>query len=199
VKCDENVCNENGTIHLLRVKDRYRIEERCVCIKHANLLISQYKALESMKIGIHKEHSQKVQYDIDFIFYDEARPLEEGGGGWIYLRDIISRKYIAFQTGYCELTALRQALTRSLSPRPLTYPLIKMIVETLGGKVASVQIDKYVEPGHVFYANISISIQEKLEIIDSRPSDAIILAVLCDVPIYVHNDIIKQYKEDGIK
>jgi uncharacterized protein len=197
MNCDQDQCGDVASVHFLRVRWPSHVEERCVCKEHARVVVTQYRAQQMVADGVADEYPNALRYGIDFVFYDEATPPQDGGGGWVYLRDFTGPGRLAFQTGYCELAALRLALTRCTSQRPLTYPLIATIIAALGGKVVSVVFDKVEERGHVFHAKIRILTHEGEAVIDARPSDAVILAVVCEAPIYVGINVIEEAGRTG--
>lgn len=72
-------------------------------------------------------------------------------------------------------------------PRPLTHDLLKSVIETLEAKVTRVLIDDLREAGDgtgTFYAQITLETGGRQIEIDSRPSDAIALAVRAGAPIF---------------
>ncbi len=76
------------------------------------------------------------------------------------------------------------------SPRPLTHDVLKNVIEAMGGKVASVAISDLIED--IFYASIIIDAAGKQIEIDSRPSDAVALAVRAKAPIFVAESVLER-------
>jgi bifunctional DNase/RNase len=74
-------------------------------------------------------------------------------------------------------------------PRPLTHDLLKNVIDILGGSVSEVIIDELRE--NTFYAKVKIEVATLSNEIDSRPSDAIALAVRTGAPLYVAEDVMK--------
>ena len=68
-------------------------------------------------------------------------------------------------------------------PRPLTHDLLKSAIEALGGKIEEIVITDLKD--NTYYAEIHIKQDGRLITLDARPSDAIALAVRCDMPIYI--------------
>ncbi|MBI5732671.1 bifunctional nuclease family protein [Candidatus Jorgensenbacteria bacterium] len=83
-----------------------------------------------------------------------------------------------------------QAITRHMggikSNRPLTHDLMKTLIEFLGSRLAEVTVTKI--ENETFYAVLSIEGRE----IDARPSDAITLALKCNVPIYAAREVVDE-------
>jgi bifunctional DNase/RNase len=77
-----------------------------------------------------------------------------------------------------------------MPPRPLTYDMIAAIIRTLNGEVKKIVVSDLRD--QVFYAQVVISVNDKLSKIDARPSDAIALASRMNSPIYVKNSVIEK-------
>ncbi len=76
------------------------------------------------------------------------------------------------------------------TPRPMTYDLIKNIIETLGGTVKNVSIVDMKD--NTYIAEIVVEKDGKEIKIDARPSDAVNIALRFDVPIYLNENIVKK-------
>jgi bifunctional DNase/RNase len=74
--------------------------------------------------------------------------------------------------------------------RPLTHDLLKAIIGALGGKLQAVVINELAD--ETFYAKLVIDANGQHMEIDSRPSDAIAVAIRAKVPIYVEDAVLDQ-------
>lgn len=90
--------------------------------------------------------------------------------------------------GMAEAHAIAQALEDIERSRPLTHDLIKNMLDKLGATVDRVNIDDLFN--NTYYARIIIKSGDELIEIDSRPSDAVAIAVRYDAPIYVADGIL---------
>ena len=84
-----------------------------------------------------------------------------------------------------------------IPPRPLTYDLFKNVIEALNGEVKEVRIIDMVNNAYI--ANIVIQQGDKEIIIDSRPSDAINLALRFNSPIYLNEQVVKKVNVEKLK
>jgi len=75
-------------------------------------------------------------------------------------------------------------------PRPLTHDLLKSIIESLGGEVLHILISGLEKA--TYFARIVLDVDGDTLEIDSRPSDAIALAVRVNSPIYVADEVMDQ-------
>ena len=108
----------------------------------------------------------------------------------VILKDVDGETCLPIWIGLSEATAIASALKKVEVQRPMTHDLLKDIVDQLGGKVIKVVVTSLRE--NTFLANIEIAHGDSLHIIDSRPSDAIALAVRMACPIVVAAQVLEQ-------
>lgn len=94
--------------------------------------------------------------------------------------------------GVAEATSIASAIKNLNMPRPLTHDLMTEIFQELGVKVQRIVITDLKES--TYFAELILSVGEKALIIDSRPSDAIAIAVRAQAPIFVAQHVIDQAK-----
>ena len=113
----------------------------------------------------------------------------------LLLRDSRGRR-LPIEIGAFETMAIHYALQGTPSERPLTHELTRLLVEQLGGTIERVVIDDVWEK--TFYAKVEIAAPggKSALSIDSRPSDAIALALRADAPIYVAEDVLVSSAHD---
>ncbi len=92
--------------------------------------------------------------------------------------------------GQYEAAAITLPLEGHKPDRPMTHDLINSLLERLDVKIEKVVIDDLW--GNTYYAKIHMALGGQEFVIDSRPSDAIALAVRCDAPVYVADGILEQ-------
>ena len=105
----------------------------------------------------------------------------------IILAPVELEKVLPIWIGHAEAWAIAMELSGVGSKRPLTHDLIRLIIETMGGKVDRIEITDLRE--QTFYAVIQISRDGKTERIDARPSDSIAVALKTGTQIYVNEDL----------
>ena len=107
---------------------------------------------------------------------------------WLKDKEDPSRIYLPICIGSFEASAIHMELSNDPPPRPIMYDLLKSILDGLDAKVVKIHINALKED--TFYAEISIeSNGSKLEI-DSRPSDAIALALRVGASIFVSEQVL---------
>jgi len=106
----------------------------------------------------------------------------------VWLRDKDQRVFLPIAIGNFEATAIHMELYKEPPPRPITYDLMRSVLDGLGVSVVSVVINALRED--TFYAEITLALGEKQLGIDSRPSDAIALALRTGASIYADETVI---------
>lgn len=96
--------------------------------------------------------------------------------------------------GFSEVFAIHRFVNGETPPRPLTHELIGNICRDLDIQVEKVVVNELKDM--TFYARLVLSQNERTFDVDSRPSDAIALAVQMDAPIYVEEDVMRQASRD---
>jgi uncharacterized protein len=123
------------------------------------------------------------------VVVESVRMNLTNGQRVVILKDDKLERYLLIWVGLNESTAIALELQSEKAPRPLTADLMKSVIDELGASVADISITDLSED--VFYAKVGIvnAQSERLDL-DSRPSDAIGLAVRYGVPIYVEEAIL---------
>jgi bifunctional DNase/RNase len=100
----------------------------------------------------------------------------------VVLKDEAGRRLLPVSIGGFEAQSIAMVLQGIHSARPLTHDLLKAVLDALDVTVSKVLIDDLRE--QVFYAQITLNVDGRTVEIDSRPSDAVALAVRCKCPIF---------------
>lgn len=108
----------------------------------------------------------------------------------VWLKDKSQKVFLPIAIGNFEATAIFMELHNEPPPRPITYDLLRSILESL--KVAVKQVIISSLRDDTFFAEITLSLGDQILKIDSRPSDAIALALRVQAPIFVDDRVIKE-------
>jgi len=108
----------------------------------------------------------------------------------VILKENDAVRYLPIWIGPAEADAIAIKLQEVVVPRPLTHDLLSSMIATLGAKVISIVVNDL--QNDTFYAKINLAINEKEIEVDSRPSDAIALAVRARVPIYAVEEVLEK-------
>ncbi len=125
---------------------------------------------------------EKVQVDILGLSTSPA----SGGAYALILKEMSGNRRLPIIIGAFEAQSIALEMEGIKPPRPLTHDLMKTIIDRMGVSLSEVTV--YELRDGTFYAKISLDSQE----IDSRPSDAIALAVRYSVPIYVSEKVMEE-------
>lgn len=110
----------------------------------------------------------------------------------IILRDEEDKRSLPIWVGIFEANAIALELEKIATPRPMTHDLIKNILESLDAKVAKVVVNDLKE--NTFFAAIHLQVGDSEVTVDSRPSDAIALALRVAAPIFVEEEVVRKAK-----
>jgi bifunctional DNase/RNase len=105
----------------------------------------------------------------------------------VILREVDAERYLPIFIGIYEAQAIEISLQEVEVERPLTWDLLKNMITTLDARVTRVEVVELRED--IFYGNVVVEADGRIFQIDSRPSDALALAVRARVPIFVTRDI----------
>ncbi len=108
----------------------------------------------------------------------------------VILKDLASNRYLPIWIGPYEADAITIHLQEVQVPRPLTHDLIVKVIEELDAKVERVYVSDL--NNDTFYARIVLKVKDKEISIDSRPSDAVAVAVRVECPIYVNEEVMER-------
>ena len=106
----------------------------------------------------------------------------------IMLREVEGDRSFPIVIGIFEATSIDRRVKGMPSPRPLTHDLVASVIDSMGGDLQDVFISELRD--HTYFAKLRIKISGELVEVDSRPSDAIALAVTAKVAIFVAEDVL---------
>ncbi len=106
----------------------------------------------------------------------------------VVLQDASSDTLLPIWVGIFEANAIALQIEKVDTPRPMTHDLMKGLLGQLNAKVTKIVVTELKD--NTFYALIFLSVDGKVIAVDSRPSDAIALALRTDSPIFVTDDVI---------
>jgi hypothetical protein len=112
----------------------------------------------------------------------------------VLLKTVDDERFLPIWIGHPEAAAILMKLQGATPPRPMTHDLVSDIISQLQGEVVKVTVTELRE--NTYYARITV-VQDGREVeIDSRPSDAIALAVRCEAQIFAADEVVD---ESGIE
>lgn len=107
----------------------------------------------------------------------------------VILKEVNGESMLPIWVGAFEANAIAVEIEKLATQRPMTHDLLKNVVWELGASVKRVVITDLIDS--TFFAVIEMTRNGEVLVIDSRPSDAIALALRVDCPIYVKDEVIK--------
>src|SRR4051812_20956484 len=111
----------------------------------------------------------------------------------VVLKDVASETVLPIWVGIFEANAIALELEKSATPRPMTHDLMRNMARGLNAVVNKIVVSELRED--TFYAVIWMEQDGQAVALDSRPSDAIALALRWDCPIFVHKSVLENAKQ----
>jgi len=108
----------------------------------------------------------------------------------VLLKTAEGNKFLPIWIGHPEAAAILMKLQGANTPRPMTHDLLTDMLEKLEARVIRIAVTELRE--NTFYAVVTVAVDGSEIEIDSRPSDAIALAVRSDAPIYADDSVIEE-------
>ncbi len=106
----------------------------------------------------------------------------------VILKEKMSERYLPIWIGPAEADAIAVKLQGVTVSRPLTHDLLQSVIDALGATVRSIIVSDL--QNDTFYAKIVLNVDGGQLEVDSRPSDALALAVRAEVPIYTEEAVL---------
>ena len=113
----------------------------------------------------------------------------------VILKDIGGSSLLPIWVGVYEANAIALEIEKVSTPRPMTHDLIKTLLLGLNAGIRKVVVNDLKDD--TFYAVIWLERNGELISVDSRPSDALALALRLDCPIFVDDEVLKSSKLSG--
>jgi uncharacterized protein len=108
----------------------------------------------------------------------------------VLLKTVDGNRFLPIWIGHPEAAAILMKLQGAQTPRPMTHDLLNDMLDQLEAKCERVSVTELRD--NTFYASITLSVNGSETEIDSRPSDAIALAVRCQAPIFAAEEVIEE-------
>jgi bifunctional DNase/RNase len=110
----------------------------------------------------------------------------------VILKDKEGNRILPIWVGIFEANAIALQIENISTPRPMTHDLLKNVLGDLQANVQKIVVCELKD--NTFYAMIYLDKEGKLIAVDSRPSDAIALALRAKAPIYVEESVVESAK-----
>ncbi len=110
----------------------------------------------------------------------------------VILKDIQSDFVLPIWVGLYEANAIALEIEKTTTPRPMTHDLARNLIQGLNASVQKIVVNEL--RNDTFYAVIWLEQDGETVTLDARPSDAIALALRCDCPIFVSEEVLRVAK-----
>ncbi len=125
-----------------------------------------------------------VEMKVQGLFYDS-----ETNQSIVVLKDEASGRTLPIWVGLFEANAITMGIEHTWTPRPMTHDLLKNIIEGMNAQVRKIIVNDL--KSNTFYALLYLEVEGRSIEIDSRPSDAIAIALRAKAPIFVAEKVLE--------
>ncbi len=133
-----------------------------------------------------------IQMKVEGLLFDPR-----SGMYILLLQQVDGNGTLPIWIGKPEADSIALALGKVITPRPLTHDLVKNLLDALNVKATRIVITEIIE--NTYYALIHVNDGDREVTIDSRPSDAVAVALRVQVPIFVEEDVLEVRKADELE
>jgi hypothetical protein len=111
----------------------------------------------------------------------------------VILKDLTGEKILPIWIGFMEASSIAMELEKTPRVRPLTHDLMKNLLDRVKFSITKIEVTDL--RNDTFYAEIHLKRENEEHIIDSRPSDAIAIAIRTGSPIFVNDQVLEKSKK----
>ncbi len=115
----------------------------------------------------------------------------------LLLKDMDGAETLPIWIGKPEADSIALALGKVATPRPLTHDLIKNVMDSVKLRVTRIVVTQILD--NTYYALIYLTDGKEEMPVDSRPSDAVAVALRANAPIYVEEEVLKRKNTDELE
>jgi bifunctional DNase/RNase len=185
--CRSPGCDDEPVVHTYPVWNRRITHPAMYCGEHSLVFWANYSHAQLRRDGPPQSIGKSVVFDLELLVIDKRLNMPCS----FSLREVGAGRRLDCTIGTFEAAALRRELDGLSFPRPPTHRAMSAIISALGGQLTYVEIDKlYQDNEDVFEAKLHLQQADRAIFVDIRPSDALVLAIVCEVPIAVSNSVL---------
>ncbi|MBF0459195.1 MAG: bifunctional nuclease family protein [Nitrospirae bacterium] len=133
-----------------------------------------------------------IKMKVDGLLFDPR-----SGMYILLLKAVEGEETLPIWIGKPEADSIALALGKVVTPRPLTHDLVKNIIEELNMSVTKVIVHEIID--NTYYATLYVADGKTERLIDSRPSDAVAVALRTNSPIFVEDTVIERRNTDELE
>jgi bifunctional DNase/RNase len=189
LRCESQTCDEPAAGHFLQVVNG-QLEERHLCVVHGLEHVARHKKKfgdpmggGSSALGL----AAPVECAIHLLF---SYPTHNPPYGYVELREKNGNRVFGFIVDLFACAELDRALHATPTPRPLIHRAILDLVSMFGGHVQRIEVKVIPSDSRVYGGSLIVEQSRKEIVLDMRASDALVLAVLDQAPIFLPQDLL---------
>ncbi len=181
-KCEVQGCAGKVDVAIMRPVAHNQVEDRFYCSPHGAEAIDEIAREFARQRHVMEISVDNCVVDIELVVCDgrDGRPSQ------VFLHERDGQRRLAFRTGRFEAWLLGWELKRKPAPPLSTHRATATALRALGADLMKVIISD-VSENETYRTHLQMSQAGSLVVVDMRPSDALTLAVVCNIPVYVES------------
>lgn len=173
-------CDQKATFRITRARPDATTAHHPLC---------QIHAIEELASDPDPPQGEPARRDGEAEVYVSKVVLQnEHDQQFLFLRELGTSREIPIVTGWFEAETIERRLRGITTPRPLTHHVVAGVMAVLGGTLRNVLIHSV--ENHTYHAVLRINHAGALKEVDTRPSDAITMALMLEKPIRVRESVL---------
>jgi uncharacterized protein len=190
MQCTSLGCEKKAVFHLAVIGNRRCFNEKHLCDEHARVELTSFSGTFPPFAGKRAAMERARQFEIGAVIISEINDQQV-----VYLHEVDGKRLFPLLIGIFEATSLHRRLRGDVSPRPLTHDAWADTIRLFGAHLEAVAVQRLANS--VYFTTARIRHQGRLLDLDLRPSDAFILALLFECPIFVAEEVLDQIDAGG--
>jgi uncharacterized protein len=187
-RCEQ--CEKVQVIHITRASGGQLESESHLCEDCALRILTRPEPGPLRPPSDPGEPDREVPVEVNQVIISEIHEQQV-----IVFREVRSNRLVSFVLGIFEVTAIDRFLKRNSNPRPLTHDAWLGTIGALGAKVQSACVHD--RQDHTYYAELRLSRGAEVVRVDVRPSDALLVTLKADAPIYFAERLLTSDSVEG--
>jgi len=167
------------------------VHQAAYCEEHGRIFLANYNAVRPADERATQRWGDNVAFDVELLLTDYRLEIP----CQLVLREVGGNQRFDCTIGVFESAAIQRELERSFAPRPLTHRAMVSLMKALGGRLECVQVDKLLLAQRIYEAKLHVRHATGAVVVDVRISDAVVLAIICEVPIFVSMEVLEKLGE----
>ena len=184
MECFLAECDADPVIQIMASDGSSLLHEWYCCDKHAQMAWERCLSQLIFRTPCPRLDDAYVPAYLEMMHVDRRRDTQ-----YAFLCESGGSRRFSWNLGYAEAIHLYNRIKYGVMSGRQTYDFIHRLTSALGGDIARIVVEGKDEQG-LFQAVVQIAQSERIVNVDCRPSDALIMSIVCNLPLLVREDLL---------